>query len=615
MNKGLADSLVNILPSVKDSTLLVKHLNKLSGMFMRTDMSLALKYATRAIVISRKINFKDGLITALGNSGFINAVKSDWPQSVRELKEAMSYLDENDERMILLWSLMFPVYNTKGDYAEALSWSKKSLNHPLFPTLTQEQQWPALVQTGMAYFGLKQLDSASKYAELCLPLAESHTFDGAALTELSYSLLGDIALESRNFSQALLYYGKADDNGGIAQVFDLLHRADSSIYYARLALVKAQRDNSEENIQQAAAILAHHLESGNPVEANGYLKIYIDSRNRQFNSEKLKKLETIKLKEQQTTFETDRKLTAQRSQFMVMSVGGVALVVAGFALFFFRSNRLIKSTNNALNRTLSDLKSTQSQLIQSEKMASLGELTAGIAHEIQNPLNFVNNFSEVNKELLEELNQEIEKGDLVEAKSIAKSVTDNQEKINQHGKRADAIVKSMLQHSRKSTGQKELTDINALCDEYLRLAYHGLRAKDKSFNARFETDFDPSIPKISVIPQDIGRVILNLINNAFYSITEKSKMQVATFEPLVKVITKKQGDKIEINVQDNGRGIPESIKEKIFQPFFTTKPVGQGTGLGLSLAYDIVTKGHGGDLKVGTLKDEGATFIILIPIF
>ena len=266
-----------------------------------------------------------------------------------------------------------------------------------------------------------------------------------------------------------------------------------------------------------------------------------------------------------------------------------------------------KKANTALEETLSNLKSTQTQLIQSEKMASLGELTAGIAHEIQNPLNFVNNFSEVSEELVTELKGELEKGDFEEAKAISEDVKENLKKINHHGQRASGIVKGMLQHSRTSTGEKELTDINALADEYLRLAYHGLRAKDKSFNADFKTDLDDSLPKINVIPQDMGRVLLNLINNAFHAVTGADK-------PKVLVQTRQIEDTIEIRVSDNGSGIPDDIKDKIFQPFFTTKAAGEGTGLGLSLSYDIVTKGHGGELKVETKEGEGTEFIVILPV-
>jgi signal transduction histidine kinase len=277
-----------------------------------------------------------------------------------------------------------------------------------------------------------------------------------------------------------------------------------------------------------------------------------------------------------------------------------------------------------------DLRATQAQLIQSEKMASLGELTTGIAHEIQNPLNFVNNFSEVNRELISELKQALTSVNTTEANVIASSIEANEEKIILHGKRADAIVKSMLQHSLTSSGSKQPTDINALSDEYLRLAYHGLRAKDKSFNASMETSFDESIGKIDIVPQEIGRVLLNLYNNAFYAVsarasaiakekadtfsatiasTDKETKKVGDYQPTVSVSTKKLGNRIEISVKDNGNGIPQKLLDKIFQPFFTTKPTGQGTGLGLSLSYDIV-KAHAGELRVETKEGEGSTFII-----
>jgi len=277
-----------------------------------------------------------------------------------------------------------------------------------------------------------------------------------------------------------------------------------------------------------------------------------------------------------------------------------------------QKRKAIEETNAALNKSLEELKSAQAQLIQSEKMASLGELTAGIAHEIQNPLNFVNNFSEVSTELVDEMNTEIEKGNTEEAKLIAQDLKQNLEKINHHGKRAGDIVKGMLQHSRNSGGIKEPTDINALADEYLRLAYHGLRAKDKSFNVKMKTDFDESIGNINVVPQDIGRVILNLIMNAFYAVDEKKKQHPNGYEPTVSVCTKKNEDDVEIKVSDNGNGIPKKVLDKIFQPFFTTKPTGQGTGLGLSLSYDIL-KAHGGELKVETEEGVGSEFIIQIP--
>ena len=298
----------------------------------------------------------------------------------------------------------------------------------------------------------------------------------------------------------------------------------------------------------------------------------------------------------------------------------LAVILSGYLIYRYQKYYIVSRERERtqqkelaqakeIEKAYTELKTTQAQLIHSEKMASLGELTAGIAHEIQNPLNFVNNFSEVNKELLAEMKEEMDKGNLEDAKAIANDVSDNEEKIIHHGKRAEAIVKGMLQHSRNSSGVKEPTDINALADEYLRLAYHGLRAKDKSFNATMKTDFDESIGNVNVVPQDLGRVILNLITNAFYAVDEKKKQNQNGFDPVVTVSTKKSGEKIEVKVADNGNGIPQKVMDKIFQPFFTTKPTGQGTGLGLSMSYDII-KSHGGELKVVTNEGEGAEFVI-----
>ena len=278
-----------------------------------------------------------------------------------------------------------------------------------------------------------------------------------------------------------------------------------------------------------------------------------------------------------------------------------------------RTSDLIEK-NKELETAILQLKATQSQLIQSEKMASLGELTAGIAHEIQNPLNFVNNFSEVSTELIDEMNEELDKGDIEEAKAISVDIKQNLEKITYHGKRADGIVKGMLQHSSSGSGKKEPTDINNLTDEYMRLAYHGLRAKDKSFNATLETDYDKNLQKIDIIPQDIGRVILNLFTNAFYAVNEKkSELKSADYKPTVSVSTKKIKDNVMIKVRDNGMGIPENALDKIFQPFFTTKPTGKGTGLGLSMSYDIV-KAHNGNITINTEKGKFTEFSVRIPV-
>ena len=291
----------------------------------------------------------------------------------------------------------------------------------------------------------------------------------------------------------------------------------------------------------------------------------------------------------------------------------------------------VKIRTSELNKTLEHLKHTQNHLIQKEKMASLGELTAGIAHEIQNPLNFVNNFSEVSNELIDEMSDELTNGDIEEAKAISADIKSNLEKINHHGKRAADIVKGMLEHSRNSSGEKVPTNINALADEYLKLAYQSQKAKDQSFNTTLETHFDPNLPKIEIIPQDIGRVLLNLINNAFYAVKERSKRLEradstlgvggkdgkkveSDYIPTVSITTQLTANsQILITIKDNGIGIPDHIKDKIFQPFFTTKPTGQGIGLGLSLSYDIV-EAHGGELKVETKEGKGSEFMIVLPV-
>ena len=301
----------------------------------------------------------------------------------------------------------------------------------------------------------------------------------------------------------------------------------------------------------------------------------------------------------------------------------ILFILAVIAFSVFREKLKVESSlqkqKEELDNTLKELKSTQEQLFQSEKMASLGELTAGIVHEIQNPLNFVNNFSEVNLELAEELkvelvNSPIDAGIKARMVMLIEDLLQNQQKINDHGKRANAIVKGMLQYSRSSTGQKEPTDINALVDEYLRLSFHGIRAKDKTFNVTMKTDFDMKLEKINIIPQDIGRVILNLFTNAFYSVTEKKKQDGEGYEPIVSASTRKMNDKVEIRIRDNGMGVPQEVMDKIFQPFFTTKPSGQGTGLGLSLSHEIITKGHGGEMSVESTEGEFVEFIIQLPV-
>ena len=447
----------------------------------------------------------------------------------------------------------------------------------------------------------------------------------------------------KNYQPALNWYIRTGQNKfivysklEIGNLYIKLKNNPQAKIYLESALQLAKQTRSPDALKESYyALMKLDTAENNFKEAFNNFRSYSFYKDSLSNNDAIKKETSIKMqyefdkkesiaKAEQDKKDADAKRSKNQQYLVIASLGILVLAVLIIALIQVRNNRQKQKANLLLERqkqkvetTLTELKSTQAQLIQSEKMASLGELTAGIAHEIQNPLNFVNNFSEVNKELIEELQEERNKPqgtrDEKLESEILNDIKENEQKINHHGKRADAIVKGMLQHSRSSVGVKELTDINALADEYLRLSYHGLRAKDKSFNAEMKIDFDKSIGKINIVPQDIGRVLLNLYNNAFYAVNEKIKTNAENYQPIVSVQTKKLNDKILLTVMDNGNGIPQKVIDKIFQPFFTTKPTGQGTGLGLSLSYDII-KAHGGEIKVQTKEGEGSEFEIRIPI-
>jgi signal transduction histidine kinase len=441
-------------------------------------------------------------------------------------------------------------------------------------------------------------------------------------------LFANIYSKKGNYFKALEYYRKGygyavgskihsnimENGNGIAKIFWKTNQPDSTIYYAKRVL-EASKDAQYPVIKlEALGLLADVYKSqGNIDSTVKYLELTLATKDSLFNQQKVIQIQSMTFNEQlrQQDIRDAQKAYRDRIKTDILIGGLIVLLLVAFSLF--RNNRNKQKAKVKIEKAYAELKNTQAQLIQSEKMASLGELTAGIAHEIQNPLNFVNNFSELNTELISEMQQELDKGNLDDAKAISNDVKKNEQKISHHGKRADVIVKGMLQHSRASTGKKELTDINKLAHEYLRLSYHGFRAKDKSFNATIETDFDPAVGKLNVVPQDIGRVILNLINNAFYAVGERQNVEGIRYQPTVTVRTKKLNDKVEIKVNDNGNGIPQKILNKIFEPFFTTKPTGQGTGLGLSLSYDII-KAHGGEVEVETEEGKGAEFIIQLPI-
>jgi signal transduction histidine kinase len=492
------------------------------------------------------------------------------------------------------------VYQQLGNYNEALKYFKISLEAQQ-NYFGKDSVATSLIRIGQTYMALKNYKLSLLHFKKALEIADQKNIYEKAVT-LHY--LGQVYVAQHHYPEALencfssLNIAKEKRFQGIikdvsltlSQIYAAM-KDYSRAYEYHLQYTSAKDSAQREDLNQRLAALQQSFELKNK-------QTQIDLLN---SDKQLQESEINRQKQQRYAFITGMFL------FIVL-----VIVLAQSNRHKQKSNTLLKEQKQEIQSTLSELKSTQAQLIQSAKMASLGELTAGIAHEIQNPLNFVNNFSDVNTELISEMKQEIDNGNMNEAKTIANIVEKNEQKINHHGKRADVIIKGMLQHSRSSNGQKEPTNINALADEYLKLVYHGLRAKDKSFNATLKTDFDETIGKINIIPQDIGRVILNLINNSFYAVDEKKNQQPEGYEPTVSVITKKINDKVEIKVIDNGNGIPQKVLDKIFQPFFTTKPTGQGTGLGLSLSYDII-KAHGGELIAANNEGEGAAFVIKLP--
>jgi signal transduction histidine kinase/Tfp pilus assembly protein PilF len=483
---------------------------------------------------------------------------------------------------------------------------------------------------GTVYLNEGKLDSSIYYSNRALEVLyltneNQNRFIPTMLGNLggAYSRMNKKKEAEKYFQRALSIVTKSDYTYTrikqgvfftVSEHFRRNQQMDSCLYYAKMSIAAVENTHYSYLMAKPAKMLSEIYDGKNADSTVKYLKIYLKT-NEVINSTRVtQQLQVMAFEEEQRKLELEQARKEAQARLKIYFLIAGLLLVSLFGLLMFRNNKQKQKINAKLENTLTNLQATQKQLVQSEKMASLGELTAGIAHEIQNPLNFVNNFADLNMELIDELQQELKTGNTEEAIAISNDIKDNEQKINHHGKRADAIVKGMLQHSNSGSGKKEPTDINALADEYLRLSYHGLRAKDNSFNATTKTDLDESIGNINIIPQDIGRVLLNLINNAFYVVNEKSKQEIEGYEPTVSLSTRMLRDKVEIKVADNGNGISQKILDKIFQPFFTTKPTGQGTGLGLSLSYDIV-KAHGGELKVETKEGEGTTFTIELSTF
>lgn len=645
------DSLHITLKYAENDSVQMEAYQKLNWYYQEVNRDSAIYYSDHALPIAKQLNLKLHEAEILDSKAYIYMHLGNYPKSLETFLQALKIaqdpssekdtynlsrnsirLTPRNYRLTILSSIHHNMGHLNGRTGNP---NKQILHYRETESISEsirDTNQLALVNMnlGWAYSTLDKIDSAIYFVKKSLVFWSALPFDqrkyeGLSLNELGdyYQLQGksDLAMDAliksvrvNNEQNNLAFLGESYISLG--NLYNTINKPDSGLFYAWKGLETFKAVGLPSGMAKAYGLLSLLYDMQNKTDsAFAYSKLATvlkDSLNivEQKNLQAFQNVgfdEQLRLEE----LEKEKIQTQNRIRTYGMLAGLAVFLIVG--LILYRNNRQKQNANKVLESTLADLKATQSQLIQSEKMASLGELTAGVAHEIQNPLNFVNNFSEVSNELIDEMNEELTKGDIEEAKAIANDVKQNLEKINHHGKRADAIVKGMLQHSRSSSGVKEPTDINALCDEYLRLAYHGLRAKDKSFNATMKTEYDESIGNINIIPQDIGRVILNLITNAFYVVNEKSKQDIEGYEPTVSVSTKKEGTNVLISVKDNGNGIPQKVFDKIFQPFFTTKPTGQGTGLGLSLSYDIV-KAHGGELKVETKEGEGSEFIIQLPI-
>lgn len=593
---------------------------------------------------------KEVLANALNNIGNTYMEMGNITDAQVALEEALKLAQETGSKKPIasIQGNLGIIYSQEGKTAEAIKSFEQAVN--IYEQMgAREGVSIGYMEIGRVYLNHKKTDESRLWLNKALTLAKE--IDYKDVISKSYLLLtqvdtsvGDHVSAFDHYKQYIIYRDSISNaevaRNLVEQKMQYAFSKKEDSLQMQQALIAEQlekqtlltkQQQQELTIKQASLELAQRekdLQMLTFLKTEAELQLSNEQQEKQLalaeqekaiQESKLNKQTLIAAQNEKSLLLKDKKITAQRSQRNFLLAGFIAFLALSF--FIFQHYRNQRKANARLHeqqakteKALKELKAAQAQLIHSEKMASLGELTAGIAHEIQNPLNFVNNFSELNHEMMDEMKREIQSGKFEDALLIANDITENNSKITHHGKRAEGIVKGMLQHSRTGSRKMELTDINNLADEYLRLSYHGLRAKDKNFQSSFKSAFDSRIKKIDVVPQDIGRVLLNLFNNAFYAVNEKKKALAGTdYEPAVSVTTKQLADHIEITVMDNGTGIPQKSLDKIFQPFFTTKPTGQGTGLGLSLSYDIV-KAHGGMLKVETKEGEFTKFIIQLPV-
>ena len=615
------DSLKRALHESQDTSR-VETMISLANGYRFSNLDSSSYYAEQGLELSRQIGYLKGEAICLGYKALSLYWMGNYPQALELAFEGINIMKDvgGFRGSRVLYLTVAEVYFDLKNFEKAMEFLR--LSGSVYRYLKLRNAYTNL-QIGEVMIELGHLDSALVYLDQSIV---DFQLDNRSVDPLVYIALGNVEAKRGRLDSAMSYYNYsialAEQNHEIRAITQSflqlaqIHRQnnlDSAIYFTKRSLTLADSINQRKVVVSSAQLLADLYE---PVDSDLALKYYKKAnavKESMYGAGNLQAIQAVIDKEEERQVALQEAEEEFQTRIRTNAFLGSSFTLIVIALLLYRNNRVQKKSKRKTEIAYERLQNTQNQLIHSEKMASLGELTAGIAHEIQNPLNFVNNFSDVNKELVDELEQEIEKGDKEEIRAILQDLRDNEEKVTHHGKRAEGIVKSMLQHSRGTEGQKERIDINGLCDEYLRLAYHGFRAKDQSFNCDYKLDLDSHIPKIEVVPQDIGRVLLNLINNAFQAIKGEEKPEVICTTRSTPPL---RGDKggVQITISDNGPGIPKHIRDKIFQPFFTTKATGEGTGLGLSLSYDIVTKGHGGKLSVKTEPGKGSEFIVELPV-
>jgi two-component system NtrC family sensor kinase len=641
------DSIKHVLPTTKDPKQKIKLLTILSDDYSETNVDSSLRYTNALYALALKTKDRSAEAYAIGNLSFYYLHVGNLVRCMKLSFVSLQIFESIKDSVNIANSYngIGHIYRAEKDWKNAYKYYRMERS---LAVKINDHRDDAFGSLNLSYLFLKdhRLDSAMYYAKRVLELHDKYHIDfpRALTTTLIadvYDAKGDHITAMKMYRESMAYAAKINDPSlyqiqvEYAGLLYKAHQVDSALMYANKVLVNSADIILGERSHLYEILSNIYKDKGEYKAAFDYQAKATTLRDSLLNTEQTQETANLLSNEQQ--HQVDLKNAAlgyqekMNTRVRMYAIIGVAVVLLMIGIILWRNNRRQKQTNHLLSeqkeeisaqrdnlgKTLDELKITQTQLIQSEKMASLGELTAGIAHEIQNPLNFVNNFSEVSVELLTELKEEAKAGNTDDVIAIADDLTKNLEKINHHGKRADSIVKGMLEHSRVGTGEKQLTNINTIADEFLKLSYHGLRAKDKNFNAELITNFDENLPNVNIAAQDIGRVLLNLFNNAFYAVNQKKKTAGPDYKPTVEITTFAPplgSGGWGATVRDNGNGIPETIKDKIMQPFFTTKPTGEGTGLGLSLSYDIVVKGHGGTITIDTKENEFTEFTVTLPI-